>query len=239
MNMMFVGKYGQCEFTAEGLTVHRCIPDHPELDMHRFYPYGSLKAIKYSGLTEKFIVKTKKGTAVDIYLSTPKQDKVRADEAVKYVTAAIKTAPAADWVEISAIDPQELVEQRTHNMHCKLCGHIFCYTDDDINTNERNKQIVKMSELNAVVSYAGSLYQINEADKQLERDRARIKDYTKCPNCNSADIEELSKTEIEAIKSKNSVVSPVEELKKYKELLDGGIITQEEFDAKKKQLLGL
>lgn len=30
-----------------------------------------------------------------------------------------------------------------------------------------------------------------------------------------------------------------EELKKYKELLDDGIITQEEFDAKKKQLLGI
>ena len=30
-----------------------------------------------------------------------------------------------------------------------------------------------------------------------------------------------------------------DELKKYKELLDGGVITQEEFDAKKKQLLGL
>ena len=30
-----------------------------------------------------------------------------------------------------------------------------------------------------------------------------------------------------------------DELKKYKELLDTGVITQEEFDAKKKQLLGL
>ncbi len=30
-----------------------------------------------------------------------------------------------------------------------------------------------------------------------------------------------------------------DEIKKYKELLDDGIITQEEFDAKKKQLLGL
>ena len=35
------------------------------------------------------------------------------------------------------------------------------------------------------------------------------------------------------------VKSDVEELKKYKELLDSGIITQEEFDAKKKQILGL
>lgn len=34
-------------------------------------------------------------------------------------------------------------------------------------------------------------------------------------------------------------VSPAEELKKFKDLLDAGIITQEEFDAKKKELLGL
>lgn len=34
-------------------------------------------------------------------------------------------------------------------------------------------------------------------------------------------------------------VSSADELKKYKELLDMGAITQEEFDAKKKQLLGL
>ena len=36
-----------------------------------------------------------------------------------------------------------------------------------------------------------------------------------------------------------NAISPAEELKKMKELLDMGIITQEEFDAKKKQLLGL
>ena len=35
------------------------------------------------------------------------------------------------------------------------------------------------------------------------------------------------------------VKSGAEELKEYKELLDSGIITQEEFDAKKKQILGL
>lgn len=34
-------------------------------------------------------------------------------------------------------------------------------------------------------------------------------------------------------------LSSADELKKYKELLDSGVITQEEFDAKKKQLLGL
>lgn len=34
-------------------------------------------------------------------------------------------------------------------------------------------------------------------------------------------------------------LSPAEELKKFKELLDMGVISQEEFDAKKKQILGI
>ena len=38
---------------------------------------------------------------------------------------------------------------------------------------------------------------------------------------------------------KQEAQSNADELKKYKELLDSGIISQEEFDAKKKQLLGL
>ena len=37
----------------------------------------------------------------------------------------------------------------------------------------------------------------------------------------------------------NNSTSNADELKKFKELLDSGVITQEEFDAKKKQLLGL
>ena len=34
-------------------------------------------------------------------------------------------------------------------------------------------------------------------------------------------------------------LSSADEIKKFKDLLDSGVITQEEFDAKKKQLLGL
>ena len=37
----------------------------------------------------------------------------------------------------------------------------------------------------------------------------------------------------------NQAASAADEIKKFKELLDLGVITQEEFDAKKKQLLGL
>ena len=51
----------------------------------------------------------------------------------------------------------------------------------------------------------------------------------------------IGKVQIEAAYAQNSVssASNADELKKYKDLLDGGVITQEEFDAKKKQLLGL
>lgn len=37
----------------------------------------------------------------------------------------------------------------------------------------------------------------------------------------------------------HAVASPIEEIKQYKELLDSGIITEEEFNTKKKQLMGL
>ena len=59
---------------------------------------------------------------------------------------------------------------------------------------------------------------------------------------------EFSKVQFENLQTSNptteapkttSETSNIENIKKYKELLDMGIITQEEFDAKKKQLLGL
>ena len=45
--------------------------------------------------------------------------------------------------------------------------------------------------------------------------------------------------ENKTVQSSNTNISSADELKKYKDLLDQGIITQEEFDTKKKQLLGL
>ena len=52
---------------------------------------------------------------------------------------------------------------------------------------------------------------------------------------------EESIVQVEVHKQPNAVTetSAVEELKQFKELLDCGIISQEEFDAKKKQILGL
>lgn len=57
------------------------------------------------------------------------------------------------------------------------------------------------------------------------------------------EIADYIRAKIEECKKQKSgqtvAVSAADELKKFKELLDSGVITQEEFDAKKKQLLGL
>ena len=44
---------------------------------------------------------------------------------------------------------------------------------------------------------------------------------------------------IPSVPAQKSAEKPIESITKLKELLDMGVITQEEFDAKKKQLLGL
>lgn len=51
-------------------------------------------------------------------------------------------------------------------------------------------------------------------------------------------IDEI-KTQGDVVQNVVSSISPADELKKFKELLEAGTITQEEFDAKKKQLLGI
>ena len=52
-------------------------------------------------------------------------------------------------------------------------------------------------------------------------------------------IERQEKNTVSATIKQETPQSNADELRKYKELLDSGIITQEEFNAKKKQLLGL
>lgn len=54
------------------------------------------------------------------------------------------------------------------------------------------------------------------------------------------ELQRLARTPVaQAVASTAKEISPADEIRKYKQLLDDGILTQEEFDAKKKQLLGL
>jgi len=53
------------------------------------------------------------------------------------------------------------------------------------------------------------------------------------------EVDEEKSEPVDDFAANNSELDAVEEMKKYKDLLDSGAISQEEFDAKKKQLLGL
>ena len=133
---------------------------------------------------------------------------------------------------------------------CETCGHIFCYTTFDIANNQRKEVQANLQRKGAIYNAFGgnsaaSAVQIMNAQNQANQ----IVDFNKCPQCGSISLKALSKEEFEAEKAKRNApaqsaaqpaaISGAEELKKFKELLDMGIISQEEFDAKKKQLLGL
>ena len=128
---------------------------------------------------------------------------------------------------------------------CKNCGHIMCYNPVDL---DNNKKALNNARLNALGSLGNAMGGHHAAravyNQSTQNGLNQIKDYNRCPSCGSIDLVTLTKEEFETERNaKNSptiqALSPAEELKKFKDLLDAGIITQEEFDAKKKQLLGL
>ncbi|WP_439022800.1 SHOCT domain-containing protein [Bacillus thuringiensis] len=49
----------------------------------------------------------------------------------------------------------------------------------------------------------------------------------------------MKKEKVEERLATNATISVADELKKFKELLDMGVITEDEFNAKKKQLLNI
>ncbi len=132
------------------------------------------------------------------------------------------------------------LEKEEFRMRCNVCGEIFCYTMADLRKNQENAKMVKMNATVGVLNAIGGSNLIAHASNQSARDYLKdIVDYSKCPKCHSSDLSPLKEGESANAPSTTSSDSSVEELKKLKELLDMGVITQEEFDAKKKQLLGL
>lgn len=130
-------------------------------------------------------------------------------------------------------------------MKCNACGHVYCYTYADV---EKNAAIAKSAALDSIASVGealgGTRIGAYTASANADRQSSMIVDFSKCPHCHSTDVIRLSKSEWQTENApQTQIPSPAasapDEIKKYKDLLDGGAITQEEFDAKKKQLLGL
>ena len=157
---------------------------------------------------------------------------------------------ALDYIREHCGDLRQIIKKESKNveyrMRCNVCGKVFCYSYQDILDNQAH---AKWATAHAVGSMAnavfGSAYLMNEESKKADAETSKIRDFSKCPYCNSSSLTELSADEWEkSMTEKQPSIQPVggsvaDEIKKFKELLDIGAITQEEFDAKKKQLLGL
>ena len=150
-------------------------------------------------------------------------------------------AEPAEVVEILPepvkVNPEMKKEIR---MKCQVCGHIFCYSLQDVQKNLEKAENAQKAIANISKSLNNnSIFSAMQQQQMVEKDLATIVDYSHCPSCHSTSLIQISDEEISAQQNAQSSASPIEEIKKYKELLDMNIITQEEFDVKKKELLGL
>ena len=122
---------------------------------------------------------------------------------------------------------------------CNVCGNIFCYNVNDILVNNANIKSAAISSLGTMASaVVGTRYDTYEQNKMANNSLSKIIDFNKCPNCGSTNLSDVSNENVISNQS-NNTLSAADEIKKYKDLLDCGAISQDEFDAKKKQLLGL
>ena len=148
---------------------------------------------------------------------------------------------AANEAQSAVVSISEKTKE--YRMRCNVCGHIFCYTDKDLTKNIENAGVEAIAAIGGLASIlgGGTIFHTQHLQGQADRYADKIVDYSRCPSCRSTNISEIKDSEV--LQQQNSTTafatSPIEEIKKYKELLDMGIITQEEFDVKKKQLLGL
>ena len=171
-------------------------------------------------------------------LAYPPKMKADGEKAAEYILVYVGGEKTK-----AEIEKKREIQEKGFRKKCAVCGKIICYTLEDLKENER---LAKQSVTDNVVAIFGTLsgnYAASAVHQQTGNDNLnRIIDYSKCPNCGSRDLVDITDEELAGIntqQNKQSTVSSADELKKFKELLDMGIITQEEFDAKKKQLLGL
>ncbi len=149
---------------------------------------------------------------------------------------------AANYIA-KCISERTLKTKKEFKKRCAICGRIFCYTFEDL---EENKRKAYRGLLSSAASVAGSLsgnYAAGAINHQTAQNTASgIIDYDQCPSCGSRNLIDVTDEDISKINAQQNgqpTISSADELRKFKELLDMGAITQEEFDAKKKQLLGL
>lgn len=158
----------------------------------------------------------------------PPKQKEEGEEAAKYIEA---NYGSKERIELA---------NKEFRMRCNVCGNIFCYNIKDINENLKMAKEANRSATFGIINAIGGTQLSTYAElNRAERYADKVVDYSKCPKCGSTSLVEMQEGEPVTNSTSVGTMSVADELKKYKDLLDMNVITQDEFDAKKKQLLGL
>ena len=137
-------------------------------------------------------------------------------------------------IEKEKIREQEVLNnQKEYRRQCRVCGTVFCFTDTDLEKNKANQTLAALHSFNSITSGKSS-YRKYEERKMADSALSKIISCDKCPNCNSTDLTDITDKKAE---EGFDFADNIEKLKKYKELLDAGIISQKEFDEQKNKLL--
>ncbi len=215
--------------------------------LHCFCPYERLSKIelKFDTLFLDFYYNDKKVSKFASFSDLNFFQKQSLKSAVNFAINKKKNA-SKPFKEVQVFDEikGKFSDKDEHIMLCERCGHVYYFTDDALEYNNTKRQ--KAFDLYKTAATDALLYgplvakvEVNMAKDKLED----LDEYYECPKCKSEHIRRITEQELkEIIEKKNksqATISQADELKKFKDLLDSGIITQEEFDAKKKQLLGL
>ena len=167
----------------------------------------------------------------DIRLPFSYKDRKKAVDAVFYTRARLKI--------------EDKPKKSIFRKRCKLCGAVYSYTLTDLERNEELRKKALREAVHGVTEvFGGTTVGATLSRKNSEDALNKVVDYGRCPKCGSPEVADITDEEFKqmqetAEKPATTAISAADELKKFKELLDAGVITQEEFDAKKKQLLGL
>ena len=88
---------------------------------------------------------------------------------------------------------------------CNVCHNIWCYTDNDVKENAKNAAVGALASIGSIASaIGGTRYDMYEMNKVSNSATNKIKDFNKCPYCNSTDISDLSEEEFRKINKKKS-----------------------------------
>ena len=91
-----------------------------------------------------------------------------------------------------------------YRLRCKVCGKVYCFSDDDLSNNKTNAKLATISAVGTLVSaFAGPMLGTYALDKQSDRYVSRIVDYTQCPFCHSKSTEVLSEETWKEIQKQN------------------------------------